>query len=693
MELDGAKSEKQQSDQEKVPKAGIVEGSDALREKSGKAQFEQAIKEMDPDRAVEALDTIIEQGSHISEDEVKKVQVVLDQGLENRKNQIAKQFDNDTVRDLSPEHKGQLEETVQKIQKIRKEAGESAKQIIEETEPDEATPELFEDQLNSKEAFKKLPDRFAEFLIEEKGESVGMRDIYEAAITFEQNNPKEGKGVLLKSAFAFEFSTKQILQFSNELTESQREQFLAKLEVPNVPEYNSLTEQERYEMSFEYYREQGLDKKIKDLVGEIERIQNTHGSKEDMDERITELEESLGPNAHPIEKQALQQTKKARRELIEAKKEKELLERSKIFRMNKQELVEKYVENKESIDLRVEEINTAKEKLYDTIEQVLKDEISEAEKYDKNEKAKRFKKRLESLQETREKEAALQSEIIGESELGGGVNRTKAVKLKNNTLPGVYKPRIGESYLARNGFPPNDEAGFMEREVLAHGIDQFFGLDVVPVTVAKNGSDGLGAVSEWVPSVPAVDLKEKGLGDWEGGNKTELQAVGLKDYLSTNVDGNRSNIGVRPDGGYVGYDNGMIAPKRLGRPEIVKRIKSGEIDPNTLDVKDFSNIDLEDNLRSTALEVTAGEQIDQGLLDNIELFVKHRKLSSEMENFFTTLLGEKDGAERFKKLEENVRNIEDQMFANGPATIPESDLDSETLKKISNAGLLGERID
>jgi hypothetical protein len=694
MELEGSESKQAQSTTEQsanqAPEAAIVKGSRGLSEKAGKAELKSALEDLDPDEAIRALEARIEQGVNISEDEVKQAQVVLDKKLDGRVREIESQFDE--LRDkskISDEHTNLQEQTLKKIQQTKKEATDSALEVVEgRNEIETQDTSAVETEFALDQVAEKLPENFVKKLAEK--ERLGMREIFDATLSFENSNPEEAQDLLLKAAFAFKFSTEQIVNFSEKLPEGSKEDFFARMEIPNIPDYESLSEKERYEMSFGYYREQGVDQKLNSLNAEIEQIKEQFGDKQTLSEKISKLKEELTEDPGPDKERQVEKAEKKLKELSEAVKERELLSRTKIFRLGKDALVEKFVENKESIESRIEQITAAKNELYNVIADVLEEELKESQSKGNSDKVAYFRKRLENLKKTKKKEQSLRSGIIGESELGGGVNRTKAVKLKNNTLPGVYKPRIGESYLGRNGFPPNETSGFMEREILAHGVDQIFGLDVVPTTIAVNGSDGLGALSEWVPSVPAVQTQEKGLGDWSDGDETKLQAVGLKDFLTNNVDGHREDVGKKPDGGYAGIDNGMIAPKRLGKPDLVRKIRSGELDPKSLDPQEYSGIDFQDNLRSAPLEVVGGKSLDQNLLNNIQLFQKHKKLESATRVFFETLLGDEEGFAQFRQLREKVRDMDEQAFNEGEAQLPSPDLDSKTINKLADAGLLGE---
>lgn len=79
-----------------------------------------------------------------------------------------------------------------------------------------------------------------------------------------------------------------------------------------------------------------------------------------------------------------------------------------------------------------------------------------------------------------------------ERQLGGGVNITTYIKLRDNGA-GVFKPKNGEN-------KSYDTSGsFFKRERASYLVDKFLGFNLVPPTVIREIDGQIGSVQEFIP--------------------------------------------------------------------------------------------------------------------------------------------------------------------------------------------------
>jgi uncharacterized repeat protein (TIGR03843 family) len=141
------------------------------------------------------------------------------------------------------------------------------------------------------------------------------------------------------------------------------------------------------------------------------------------------------------------------------------------------------------------------------------------------------------------------------------------------TLRCVYKPVAGERPLW--DFPHGTLAG---REVAAYVVSETLGWGVVPLTILRDGPEGVGMVQLWCepsPDVEAVDLcpvdevppgflhvldAEDGRGSRVSlvhEDSTPLRRMALFDVLVNNADRKGGHVLAMPDGHRFGVDHGV----------------------------------------------------------------------------------------------------------------------------------------
>lgn len=172
----------------------------------------------------------------------------------------------------------------------------------------------------------------------------------------------------------------------------------------------------------------------------------------------------------------------------------------------------------------------------------------------------------EELKERR-KYTSMPEELVLESgdkssskELGGGVNETVFVELKDNGS-GVFKPKDGQM------FPYRD---YYKRERAAYLVDRFLGFDMVPPTVVRMIDGRIGSFQQFIRDARmGSELQEVEHSLLPDKDKVKLF---LFDFLISNIDRNGNNFLIKdnriyaidhglsfgrniyPLGSYYGYD-------------------------------------------------------------------------------------------------------------------------------------------
>ncbi len=116
-----------------------------------------------------------------------------------------------------------------------------------------------------------------------------------------------------------------------------------------------------------------------------------------------------------------------------------------------------------------------------------------------------------------------------------------------DSLRVIYKPIAGERPLW--DFPDGNLAS---REVAAYRLSALSGMDVVPLTILRDGPFGPGAVQLWIEVDPEVDvIAAVQLGD------ERLRMMALFDAVVNNTDRKFGHILFMPTGEVFGCDHGV----------------------------------------------------------------------------------------------------------------------------------------
>lgn len=119
--------------------------------------------------------------------------------------------------------------------------------------------------------------------------------------------------------------------------------------------------------------------------------------------------------------------------------------------------------------------------------------------------------------------------------------------ISGHEIPIVYKPIAGERPLW--DFPVGTLAF---REVAAYRFSRIIGLELVPITVLRDGPFGLGAVQQWINVDESVDVIATAQSD-----DLRLRKMALLDALINNTDRKFGHILIEASGALFGCDHGV----------------------------------------------------------------------------------------------------------------------------------------
>ena len=177
--------------------------------------------------------------------------------------------------------------------------------------------------------------------------------------------------------------------------------------------------------------------------------------------------------------------------------------------------------------------------------------------------------------------------------------------------PCIYKPVTGERPLW--DFPDGTLAG---REVATYLISDALELDLVPLTVLREGPLGIGMVQEWIETredVEMVQLMRSADGDisLSHSDHPSLRLMSLFDVLVNNADRKGSHVLVSASGEVLGIDHGLCLHSELKLRTVLWGWAGEELDaPERALVRDLRNSltgDLGDSLAAhiTDFEIEA----------------------------------------------------------------------------------------
>lgn len=222
---------------------------------------------------------------------------------------------------------------------------------------------------------------------------------------------------------------------------------------------------------------------------------------------------------------------------------------------------------------------------------------------------KTYPDRLPTIDARTKKEAQLSQEAVAESgKIEGSENSPEWWRLETGGAA-AYKARAREKAGLRDGI----EAGtYAAREWLAFQIDQALQLNIVPVTVLRQGQDGLGSVQEWKNDT-AKTAMALGRTTWiRLAQKADLEKIGLLDVLTKNSDRHEGNFLVDATGKVHAIDNGLT----------------------------FSKLNIGgDLIRSRPLDVVSEKPLSAELMDKINSFSQLSEVQDVLHEAFQTALG------------------------------------------------------
>lgn len=240
---------------------------------------------------------------------------------------------------------------------------------------------------------------------------------------------------------------------------------------------------------------------------------------------------------------------------------------------------------------------------------------------------------------TREQERnRIAEELMGkieETTLIGGTNETMVLAFEGRMLPAVYKARTKEmgvetGHEVRTGIPPGSFAG---REWLAYQIDRALDLGIVPVTVLRDGPEGLGSVQDWKVGQLACNTSfvQEAAASQTVADQLELLAV--LDAATVNSDRHSGNWSTSPDGQHFAFDNGFI-------------LAGGE--------ETLSN-----GLRCWALWAVGDRPLSEPARQKIESYRQSTEIKEALHQAFHAALGD-DAEELWSKFNRNLEEMLDK---------------------------------
>jgi len=133
--------------------------------------------------------------------------------------------------------------------------------------------------------------------------------------------------------------------------------------------------------------------------------------------------------------------------------------------------------------------------------------------------------------------------------LVGASNATlyATAEFESKKLTCIYKPVAGERPLW--DFPDGTLA---DREYATYLVSDFLGLDIVPLTILRDGPYGLGMVQEWIDIDESIDLAE-----YFSLDLPNLRSMSFFDAIINNTDRKIGHLLPTVDGWLYGCDHGV----------------------------------------------------------------------------------------------------------------------------------------
>lgn len=219
-------------------------------------------------------------------------------------------------------------------------------------------------------------------------------------------------------------------------------------------------------------------------------------------------------------------------------------------------------------------------------------------------------------------------EALRTSELGGGVNRTEFVELKDDGSI-VFKPISGENFVSER-MNANIEAGtYYKRERAAYIVSEYFGFKLVPPTVIREIDGETGSAQEFIHDAkPAYELLDRDrdslfekinfVGKHTDRKYTDaLATLYIFDHLIWNFDRHMGNFLLK-DGSIHAIDNGFAFNRRGDKDHLAWRAhrlgfyydKKAPADIVSRFQEFVSRPESEDDLRSQMEGLLSVEEID-----------------------------------------------------------------------------------
>lgn len=118
---------------------------------------------------------------------------------------------------------------------------------------------------------------------------------------------------------------------------------------------------------------------------------------------------------------------------------------------------------------------------------------------------------------------------------------------ESSEITAIYKPVAGERPLW--DFPDGTLA---DREFAAFRVSEFLGLDLVPLTILRDGPYGIGMVQEWIDIDESIDLA-----NYFSQDLPQLRAMAFFDAIINNTDRKIGHLLPDENGNLYGCDHGV----------------------------------------------------------------------------------------------------------------------------------------
>lgn len=173
------------------------------------------------------------------------------------------------------------------------------------------------------------------------------------------------------------------------------------------------------------------------------------------------------------------------------------------------------------------------------------------------------------------------------------------VKHQDTEIACIYKPVAGERPLW-----DFQDGTLADREYAAFRVSEFLGLDLVPLTLLREGPYGVGMVQEWINIDESIDLAE-----YFSQDLPQLRSMAFFDAIINNTDRKIGHLLPDESGHLFGCDHGVTFHEEDKLRTVLWQWAGDEISADEFEalklIKDSLGKELDLSAHLTDLEITA----------------------------------------------------------------------------------------